>query len=141
MLKVPKAMLTNSTTRSDITLCGTNVSRLWDERFITQALVETVPASDEENKQGLTEALRPLDRCQIRDNLKHFGASNRLRTAVRESLYLTLFKPLILFGYYVDSDSRYEQRPGSQGKGAKILCLFLGQLAKDMPIGRRVKGG
>jgi lanosterol synthase len=39
-------------------LCGTNGGELWNEGFITQALVETVLANDEDNKQGLTEALR-----------------------------------------------------------------------------------
>ena len=61
-------------------MCGTNGSQLWDISFITQALVETGLASDEDNKPSLIKALQWLDRCQIRENPKHFEVSNRHRT-------------------------------------------------------------
>ncbi|KAI9511568.1 terpene synthase [Russula earlei] len=61
-------------------MCGTNGSQLWDIGFITQALVETGLASDEDNKPSLIKALQWLDRCQIRENPKHFEVSNRHRT-------------------------------------------------------------
>ncbi|KAH9004689.1 terpene synthase [Lactarius hatsudake] len=61
-------------------MCGTNGSQLWDIGFITQALVETGLASDENNKESLIKALEWLDRCQIRENPKYFEVSNRHRT-------------------------------------------------------------
>jgi lanosterol synthase len=61
-------------------MCGTNGSQLWDIAFITQALVETGLANDEDNKQSLIKALQWLDRCQIRENPEHFRVSNRHRT-------------------------------------------------------------
>ena len=61
-------------------MCGTNGSQLWDIAFITQALVETGLANDEDNKPSLINALQWLDRCQIRQNPKHFKVSNRHRT-------------------------------------------------------------
>ena len=61
-------------------MCGTNGSQLWDIGFITQALVETGLANDENNKKSLIKALQWLDRCQIRENPKYFGVSNRHRT-------------------------------------------------------------
>jgi lanosterol synthase len=53
-------------------MCGTNGSQLWDIAFITQALVETGLANDEDNKPSLIKALQWLDRCQIRENPEHF---------------------------------------------------------------------
>ena len=61
-------------------MCGTNGSQLWDIGFITQALVETGLAHDDENKPSLIKALHWLDRCQIRENPQHFETSNRHRT-------------------------------------------------------------
>ncbi|KAI0060948.1 terpene synthase [Artomyces pyxidatus] len=61
-------------------MCGTNGSQLWDIGFITQALVETGLAKDEENKESLIKALKWLDQCQIQDDPKHFGTSYRHRT-------------------------------------------------------------
>ncbi|KAI0044521.1 terpene synthase [Auriscalpium vulgare] len=61
-------------------MCGTNGSQLWDLSFITQALVETGLAQDEENRESLVRALRWLDQCQIKDDPLHFGSSFRHRT-------------------------------------------------------------
>jgi lanosterol synthase len=61
-------------------MCGTNGSQLWDIGFITQALVETGLASEENHKESLIKALQWLDRCQIRENPKYFEVSNRHRT-------------------------------------------------------------
>ena len=58
-------------------VCSTNGSQLWDIGFITQALVETGLANDENNKKSLIKALQWLDRCQIRENPKYFEVSNR----------------------------------------------------------------
>lgn len=61
-------------------MCGTNGSQLWDVGFITQALVETGLAKEEENKESLRRALEWLDHCQIRDNPKHYEVAYRQRT-------------------------------------------------------------
>lgn len=61
-------------------MCGTNGSQLWDIGFITQALVETGLANEEDNKLSLIKALKWLDRCQIRENPKYFEVSHRHRT-------------------------------------------------------------
>ncbi|KIK19194.1 hypothetical protein PISMIDRAFT_76839, partial [Pisolithus microcarpus 441] len=42
-------------------MCGTNGSQLWDIGFISQALVETGLANDDENKESLRKALEWLD--------------------------------------------------------------------------------
>ncbi|KAI6112730.1 terpenoid cyclases/protein prenyltransferase alpha-alpha toroid [Pisolithus sp. B1] len=61
-------------------MCGTNGSQLWDTGFISQALVETGLANDDENKESLRKALEWLDVCQIRDNPKHYETAYRHRT-------------------------------------------------------------
>ena len=61
-------------------MCGTNGSQLWDIGFISQALVETGLAKEEENKESLRKALEWLDACQIRDNPKHYEVAYRHRT-------------------------------------------------------------
>ncbi|KZT09915.1 terpene synthase [Laetiporus sulphureus 93-53] len=58
-------------------MCGTNGSQLWDIAFITQALVESGLAFEEENQESLIKALEWLDQCQIRDNPKHFQSGYR----------------------------------------------------------------
>lgn len=60
--------------------CGTNGSQLWDIGFITQALVETGLAYEEENKESLLKALEWLDEAQIRDDPKHYHTSYRHTT-------------------------------------------------------------
>ncbi|EMD38881.1 hypothetical protein CERSUDRAFT_112601 [Gelatoporia subvermispora B] len=52
-------------------MCGTNGSQLWDIGFITQALVESGLAHEEENRESLVRALQWLDQCQIQQNPKH----------------------------------------------------------------------
>ncbi|KAL6304502.1 terpenoid cyclases/protein prenyltransferase alpha-alpha toroid [Sparassis latifolia] len=61
-------------------MSGTNGSQLWDIGFITQALVETGLAAEEENTESLVRALHWLDQCQIKDNPKHFRTSYRHAT-------------------------------------------------------------
>jgi lanosterol synthase len=61
-------------------MCGTNGSQLWDIAFITQALVETGLARDEENKESLGKALEWLDQDQIRANPKWHVESYRQST-------------------------------------------------------------
>lgn len=61
-------------------MCGTNGSQLWDIGFITQALVETGLAHEEENKESIVNALRWLDQCQIQQNPKYYESSFRHRT-------------------------------------------------------------
>jgi len=61
-------------------MCGANGNQLWDVAFITQALVETGLANDEDNKPSVMKALGWLDRCQIRNDPKHFRVSHRHRT-------------------------------------------------------------
>ena len=61
-------------------MCGASGSQLWDIAFITQALVETGLANDEDNKSSVMKALGWLDRCQIRKNPEHFRVSHRHRT-------------------------------------------------------------
>jgi lanosterol synthase len=61
-------------------MCGTNGSQLWDAAFITQALVETGLANEEENKPSLIKALEWLDQGQILDNPKHYETSYRHTT-------------------------------------------------------------
>lgn len=58
-------------------MCGTNGSQLWDIGFITQALVETGLAQEEDNRDSLLKALQWLDICQIKDHPKHFEVSYR----------------------------------------------------------------
>lgn len=60
-----------------IMMCGTNGSQLWDTGFITQALVETGLAQEEENKESMINALQWLDQAQIRANPKHFEVAYR----------------------------------------------------------------
>ena len=61
-------------------MCGTNGSQLWDTGFITQALVESGLAEEEENKESLIRALGWLGQCQIQENPKHYETSYRHRT-------------------------------------------------------------
>lgn len=61
-------------------MCGTNGSQLWDVGFITQALVETGLARDEDNKESLIKALGWLEACQMTENPKHHETSYRHRT-------------------------------------------------------------
>jgi lanosterol synthase len=61
-------------------MCGTNGSQLWDTGFITQALVETGLANEEENKESLIKALEWLDQAQIRTNPKHYREAYRHTT-------------------------------------------------------------
>jgi lanosterol synthase len=58
-------------------MCGTNGSQLWDTAFITQALVETGLAKEEDNKESLLKALEWLEQDQILDNPKHYESSHR----------------------------------------------------------------
>jgi lanosterol synthase len=61
-------------------MCGTNGSQLWDIGFITQALVETGLAREEQNKESLLKALEWLDEAQIRSDPKHHHTSYRHTT-------------------------------------------------------------
>ncbi|PPQ66646.1 hypothetical protein CVT26_009400 [Gymnopilus dilepis] len=61
-------------------MCGTNGSQLWDVGFITQALVETGLANEEEFKESMVKALEWLDQAQIRDNPKHYEEAYRHTT-------------------------------------------------------------
>ncbi|KDR67988.1 hypothetical protein GALMADRAFT_257537 [Galerina marginata CBS 339.88] len=61
-------------------MCGTNGSQLWDTGFITQALVETGLAGEEENRESLVKALEWLDQGQIRDDPKHYREAYRHTT-------------------------------------------------------------
>ena len=58
-------------------MCGTNGSQLWDAAFITQAMIETGLAEEEENAETMVKALEWLDQAQIRGNPKHFEAAYR----------------------------------------------------------------
>ena len=60
--------------------CGTNGSQLWDIAFITQALVETGLGDDPDNRESMLKALDWLDKCQIRENPKHYESAYRHRT-------------------------------------------------------------
>lgn len=59
---------------------GTNGSQLWDLSFITQAMVESGLAEEEGNREALLKALGWLDRCQIRENPKHYESAYRHQT-------------------------------------------------------------
>lgn len=61
-------------------MCGTNGSQLWDVGFITQALVETGLANEEENKESLIKALEWLDQAQIRNDPLHYQEAYRHTT-------------------------------------------------------------
>lgn len=61
-------------------MTGTNGSQLWDIAFIAQALTESGLADEEENRDCLINALKWLDRNQIRDNPKHYKATYRHAT-------------------------------------------------------------
>ena len=61
-------------------MCGTNGSQLWDVGFITQAMVETGLAAEEENKESLVKALEWLDEAQMRADPKHYHTSYRHST-------------------------------------------------------------
>ncbi|GJJ11226.1 hypothetical protein Clacol_005458 [Clathrus columnatus] len=61
-------------------MCGTNGSQLWDTAFISQALVESGLADDEENHEACLKALDWLDKAQIQDNPIHFEKAYRQAT-------------------------------------------------------------
>ncbi len=58
-------------------MTGTNGSQLWDIGFISQALVETGLAKEEENRDSLIGALKWLEMAQIKEHPKHFEVSYR----------------------------------------------------------------
>lgn len=58
-------------------MCGTNGSQLWDIAFMSQALVESGLADEEANKASMISALGWLDKCQIRENPKHYEVAYR----------------------------------------------------------------
>lgn len=61
-------------------MTGTNGSQLWDIAFIAQAMVESGLGEEEENRECLVNALRWLERNQIRENPRHFSATYRHAT-------------------------------------------------------------
>jgi len=61
-------------------MAGTNGSQLWDIGFITQALVDTGLASEEENKESMIKALEWLDQAQIRTDPKYYREAYRHTT-------------------------------------------------------------
>lgn len=61
-------------------MCGTNGSQLWDIAFISQALVETGLAEEEQNRESMLMALKWLEKCQIRENPKHYEVAYRHTT-------------------------------------------------------------
>ncbi|KAH9851875.1 lanosterol synthase [Lenzites betulinus] len=61
-------------------MCGTNGSQLWDAGFTAQAIVESGLAVEPEFRESLHALLGWLDRCQIRDNPKHFETAYRHAT-------------------------------------------------------------
>lgn len=56
---------------------GTNGSQLWDISFLAQAEVETGLADDQDNRPSVLGMLDWLDKCQIRQNPKHFETAYR----------------------------------------------------------------
>jgi lanosterol synthase len=58
-------------------MTGTNGSQLWDAAFISQALVETGLGEEEANKTAVKGVLDWLDKCQIRENPKHYDSAYR----------------------------------------------------------------
>lgn len=77
-------------------MCGTNGSQLWDTSFITQAMVETGLATEEENKESMIKALEWLDQAQIRGNPKHFEEAYR-HTSKGAWGFRLVFAPSIFF--------------------------------------------
>lgn len=61
-------------------MTGTNGSQLWDIAFISQALVETGLAREQENKESCVKALDWLDKAQIRDDPKWYHEAYRHRS-------------------------------------------------------------
>lgn len=61
-------------------MCGTNGSQLWDIGFITQALVETGLANEDQNKESLLKAFDWLDQAQILEEPKHLKSAYRQKT-------------------------------------------------------------
>ncbi|KAF8310084.1 terpene synthase [Clavulina sp. PMI_390] len=61
-------------------MCGTNGSQLWDIAFMSQALVESGLAEEEENRESMVKALGWLEQCQIRENPKHYESAYRHTT-------------------------------------------------------------
>lgn len=58
-------------------MTGTNGSQLWDISFLAQAEVETGLVNDEDNKKSVLDMLDWLDKCQIRQNPKHYETAYR----------------------------------------------------------------
>ncbi len=77
-------------------MCGTNGSQLWDTSFITQAMVETGLATEEENKESMIKALEWLDQAQIRGNPKHYEEAYR-HTSKGAWGFRSVFVPWICF--------------------------------------------
>jgi lanosterol synthase len=67
-------------TEKGMLMCGTNGSQLWDLAFITQAVVESGIAEDEANRASMIEALKWLDRGQIRGDPMHLEKGYRHTT-------------------------------------------------------------
>ena len=61
-------------------MCGTNGSQLWDIAYMDQALVETGLAMEDEFRESALGILRWLDRCQIRENPRHYHSAYRHAT-------------------------------------------------------------
>jgi lanosterol synthase len=58
-------------------MTGTNGSQLWDIDFISQAVVESGLAEEEENRESCLRALDWLDKAQIRENPKWYEVAFR----------------------------------------------------------------
>ncbi|KAI8996475.1 lanosterol synthase [Trametes punicea] len=63
--------------REGMMMCGTNGSQLWDVGFTAQAVVEAGLANEPEFKPSVLRVLEWLDRCQIRENPRHFTSAYR----------------------------------------------------------------
>lgn len=61
-------------------MSGTNGSQLWDISFMSQALVESGLADEDENRGALLGALGWLDQCQMRENPVHYECAYRHTT-------------------------------------------------------------
>lgn len=72
-------------------MCGTNGSQLWDIGFITQALVETGLANEDQNKESLLKAFDWLDQAQILEEPKHLKSAYRQKTKGAWGFRLVIF--------------------------------------------------
>jgi lanosterol synthase len=61
-------------------MMGTNGSQLWDTAFMAQAAIETGLADEEDNRTSVFGMLDWLDKCQIRDNPRHYTRGYRHRS-------------------------------------------------------------